>query len=378
MTTGLEPVRVLQLVTRMNIGGPARHVLALATGMPDDIRVEVAAGRPPAVEGELTRADVRVHPVPLVRPISPRQDVAAVRAVRRLMLGLGSQVLHTHMAKAGTVGRLAARTPTIRTIHTFHGHVLSGYFSRPAQRVFLEVERRLARRTDVLIAVSDEIRDGLLDLGIGRPSQYEVIPIGLDSTIARTAAPGQLRRAIGVAAETPLAGVVARLVPIKDHATLFHALASVPRLHLAVIGDGELRGELERLAGTLGISDRTHFTGWWHDMPAALADLDIVALSSRNEGTPVALMEAAACGRPIVATDVGGVASVVEPGSNGFLVAPADPTAFAAPLKILTDDASLRQSMGDAGRRRYEASAGLDPTHRLIELYRSLAGAVTC
>ncbi|MEX2555854.1 MAG: glycosyltransferase, partial [Actinomycetota bacterium] len=345
MTTGPDPIRVLQLVTRMNIGGPARHVLALAQGMPPHIQVEVAAGRPPAVEGELTEPAVPVHPVPLVRPVSPRQDLVAIRAVRRLLRNRETRVLHTHMAKAGAIGRVAARgLPHVRTIHTFHGHVLSGYFSRPLQRAFLEAERRLARETDVLVAVSSEIRDALLDLGIGRPSQYEVVPIG--TQIQQPAAGGRLRDALGLAPDVPLAGVVARLAPIKDHATLLVALVEVPRLHLAVLGDGELRNELERQASDMGLSGRVHFTGWWHDISSALVDLDMVVLTSRNEGTPVALLEAAAFGKPIVATDVGGVGAIVEDGVTGYLAASGDHDRIAGLLRRLSEDAELAARLG--------------------------------
>ena len=188
------------------------------------------------------------------------------------------------MAKAGTVGRLAALSSRAgharpRLVHTFHGHVLEGYFGRSQRRAFLEMERFLARRTDLLIAVSPEVRDELLDLGVGQPEQYRVVPLGLElGQLLEVGAPGgpagKLRSAIGLPAEVPLIGVLGRLVPIKDHPTLFHAMLEVPGAHLAVLGDGELRYNLESLARTLHIADRVHFLGWWLDVATALADVD--------------------------------------------------------------------------------------------------------
>ena len=169
---------------RLNIGGPAGQALLLAKGLEPEFPTLVAADTPNDREGELTDPEVPVEHVPFVRPVSPATDARALRAVRRLVKDSRPQVVHTHMAKAGTVGRLAvlssrpAHRPLL--VHTFHGHVLPGLFRRPAATGLHRIERRLARRTDVLVAVSPEVRDELLDLGIGKPDQYRVIPLGLD------------------------------------------------------------------------------------------------------------------------------------------------------------------------------------------------------
>jgi glycosyltransferase involved in cell wall biosynthesis len=352
---------VMLLITRLNIGGPAGQALLLAKGLEPKFSTLVAAGAPSAREGELTDPDVPVHRVPLVRPVSPATDARALRAVRQLVKDRRPQLVHTHMAKAGTIGRIAvlssrsANRP--RLVHTFHGHVLEGYFARPQQRAFVELERRLARRTDVLVAVSPEIRDELVDLGIGKPDQYRVIPLGLDLAPLLTvgtgsASQGNLRSTLGLSEDVPLVGVLGRLVPVKDHATLFEAIVATPGAHLAVLGDGELRQSLEGLSRHLGIAGRTHFTGWWDDVPLALADLDVVVLSSRNEGTPVALIEALAAGRPVVATDVGGVRHVVEDSATGWLCPPGDPAALAALLQRALADRQLATRLAEEGRRR--------------------------
>jgi glycosyltransferase involved in cell wall biosynthesis len=279
------------------------------------------------------------------------------------------------MAKAGTVGRLAARTVGHRplTIHTFHGHVLDGYFHPAVGRAFAAAERVLARHTDALVAVSDEIRDQLLDLGIGRPGQFHVIPLGLDLEpfLAVAAPSGALRSRLGIEPGTPLVGAVGRLVPIKDHATLFEAMTLVPSAHLAVVGDGELRSQLEALVDRHGLSGRVHFTGWVTDVAAAMGDLDVVVLTSRNEGTPVALIEASAAARPVVATDVGGVRSVVADGRTGVVVAPGDPQAVAGAIAGLLADPAARERLGGAGResvrRRFGQERLLEDVTRLYD-----------
>jgi glycosyltransferase involved in cell wall biosynthesis len=297
-----------------------------------------------------------VRRVPLVRPLRPDIDARAVVAVRRLLRETGARLVHTHMAKAGTVGRSAAWSvhPRPRTVHTFHGHVLDGYFSPAVRRTFIEIERRLARGTDVLVAISDEIRDELLDLRIGRPDQYRVIPLGFDLApfFAVDGQRGDLRRRLNLGPDVPLVVALGRLVPIKDHLTLFEAMARVPDAHLAVVGDGELRASLEARVAQMRLGDRIHFTGWMTDVASVLSDVDVVALTSRNEGTPVSLIEAAACGRASVATKVGGVGMVVEDGVNGYLTRPGDAVGFAAAVERLLAEPETRRGMGLAGRER--------------------------
>ncbi len=355
MTAPASASRILRLITRLNIGGPARQALLLTRDLAEQYPTVLAAGTPTAVEGELVDADVPVRRVPLVRPLRPSVDARAVVAVRRLITEIRPALVHTHMAKAGTVGRLSALTCSTRpvTVHSFHGHVLDGYFRAPVQRGFIEIERSLARRTDVLIAISPEIRDALLDLGIGRLQQYRVIPLGLDlsSFLAIQAPTGRLRSALGLGNDVALVGAIGRLVAIKDLETLFAALQHLGAVHLAVIGDGELRPYLEGRARAMGIADRVHFTGWWPDVPGAVSDLDVVALTSRNEGTPVSLIEAAAAGCPVVATRVGGVARTVEDGVTGYLARPGDSRQIADQISHLLAHSEIRRRMGQAGRR---------------------------
>jgi glycosyltransferase involved in cell wall biosynthesis len=346
--------RILRLITRLNVGGPARQALLLTRALADEYDVALLSGRATAEEGELQDPRVAVEYVPLVRPVRPAADVRALGILVRRLRHDRPAILHTHMAKAGTVGRVAARVSRCgsRTVHTFHGHVLEGYFSPRVERAFVRAEQMLARRTDVLVAVSPEIRDELVALGIGTAAQYEIIPVGLDLSafLAVSAPAGALRRRLGLPDDAHLIGSVGRLVPIKDHLTLLDALRSVPDAHLAVIGDGELRPELEAEVGRLDLGDRVHFIGWSDDLAADVSDLDLVVLSSRNEGTPTALVEAAAAAKAVVATDVGGVRTVVRDGETGLLVPPADGAALAGAVRRLLGDEALRRRMGAAAR----------------------------
>ena len=378
MNNGLEDPRVLRLITRLNVGGPARQALLLTRELQNRYDTVLAAGTPESHEGELSDPNIEVTRLPLVRPINPRLDAQALLRVRSLITTLRPAIIHTHMAKAGTVGRLAALSTTNRpiTIHTFHGHVLEGYFSDLTSRTFREAERLVAHRTDMLLAVSPQVRDELLSLGIGREDRFRVLPLGLDLdrfAIKSRPAGTDLRDELGIAPGTPLVGIVGRLVAIKDHATAFQAISALDGVHLAVIGDGELKSELEELAIELGIADRVHFTGWHPDVAQAISWLDVVLLTSRNEGTPVSLIEAAAAGRAVVATDVGGVRHVVEHGVTGIIVKPGDPRASAAAISSLLADPQTRQAMGQAGRTRSLSRFGKDQLiSNISSLYEEL------
>lgn len=354
---------VVRIITRLNIGGPARQALMLTEALRPEFSTVLAAGVPMPEEGELEDARVSVQRLPLVRRLEARADTRAFLATRRLLVSQRPRILHTHMAKAGAIGRAAALTlrHRPRLVHTFHGHVLDGYFRPAVERAFVATERMLARRTDALVAVSEEVRDKLLGLGVGRPDQWRVIRLGLDLApfLAATERSGALRTSLGLGPEVPLVGVVGRLVPIKDQATLFAAMELLPGMHLAVMGDGEMRGELERNALSGSAGQRIHFTGWRHDLAQVLRDLDAVALSSLNEGTPVALIEALAAGVPVVATNVGGVAAVVDDPGLGRLVSPGDPQSMAEGLRAVLAtssagiDTELRARVGTRfGRER--------------------------
>ena len=381
-----RPIRIARVIARLNIGGPAQHTVLLTAGLDRErFATTLITGVVGPEEGDFLEAarsrGVRPIVIPqLGRSIRPARDLAVLLTLVRLFRQLRPDIVHTHTAKAGTLGRLAARFAGVPvTVHTFHGHVLDGYFSPAVTRFFIGVERALGRRTDCLVTVSPRLRAELLAMGIGRPEHVKVIPLGLDLERFRRACPGVpvLRPALGLGADVPLLGIVGRLVPIKDHATLFQAMALLephdPPVHLVVVGDGEERPRLDGLAGRLGLGQRVHFLGWRSDLETILPELDMVVCASRNEGTPVAIIEAMAAGVPVVSTDVGGVADLVTHGETGWLVRAGDPPALAQAIQHLLGDAALRARLAAAGRPAALERHGVDGLIRRVEaLYTDL------
>ncbi len=319
----------------------------------------LAAGNVGPNEGELVDPEVSVTKVPLVRPIDPRDDLIALTKIRRLIDSYNPSIIHTHMAKAGTLGRIAPLTKASsrpKTVHTFHGHVLEGYFSNLKSNMFRYIERQLAKRTDLFIAVSQEIKDQLIDYGIGDEAKIRVVPLGIDlSAYAQldiASRDQSLAKELGLGPHTPLLGMVGRLVPIKDIPTALRALTNLEDCHLVIAGDGESRASLESLARSMSILDRVHFLGFRDDLANIYAGLDVVLLTSLNEGTPVSLIEAQAAGKPVIASRVGGVTSVIEHDKTGLLVEPADSDGLAIVIRQLLNNKTQRELYGRAGREK--------------------------
>ncbi len=389
-----DPVRVLRLITRLNVGGPAIQAITLSHRLTErGFRTLLAYGRLAEGEGDmryLLPESVETSYIPsLCRPVAPAHDSLALIAVYRLLCRSRPAIVHTHTAKAGTLGRLAAaiynrtigtRAP-VRVVHTYHGHVLEGYFSPRAERLFTSAERRLARITDAIVAISPQIRNELLnDHRIGRAEQYRVIRLGFDlrpliaiDDGARRAARG----ALGVPVDAHVVTTVGRLTAIKQHRLFLEAAQRIAAEDnsalFLVVGDGELRGELEGRANELGIRDRTRFLGWRRDLLTIYGATDLFMLTSRNEGTPVALIESLASGVPGVSTDVGGVRDVIESGEIGLLAPFGDARGLAESVLTLLSDPERRREMGERGRRamiaRYDAGSLVESVERL---YRDL------
>lgn len=314
----------------------------------------------------------------LARAVHPTSDARALGELLAIIRRFRPDVVHTHLAKAGALGRVAAavsRTPVI--VHTFHGNVLHGYFGPLRSAGFRSAERALARFSTAIVAISPRQRAELERLRIVRPPQLVEIPLGLDLAPYRSPQTGSLRKELGVGS-VPLVGIVARLVPIKRIDVLLRAVVlarvRVPDVHVVVIGDGELRPELELLARDLGIHGVTHFLGWRSDLPAIYADLDLVALTSDNEGFPVSLIEAMTAGRPVVATNVGGVGDLVST-ETGVLVPAGDTGALASAFVRLLGDPAERKALGIRGAARaYPEHDASTLVARVAALYRALLG----
>ncbi|MBI2496032.1 MAG: glycosyltransferase [Candidatus Omnitrophica bacterium] len=374
------PLKILRILTRMNIGGPAVHASILSTQLdPHRVTTHLVVGRPDATEGDLSGCvhgpHVRVTQLnTLGRALHPWKDVVSLARLLKMIWQDPPHILHTHMAKAGALGRLAGilynrvgpgrRRSKVILVHTFHGHVLDGYFAPWLSRFFLMLERWLARHTDCLIAVNQAVRRELLKHGIGRSEQWRVIPIGLNlSALAQLPVPN---------GTSPVRfGIVGRLVPIKNPQLFLEGLRRMVRdqpggsVAGIIVGDGPLRDALERVSERLGLSEIVRFAGWQRDLRMVYEGLDVVCLTSWNEGTPVSLIEAMAAGRAVVATDVGGVRELLADGEDsrvlipqrgfhiaqrGILVLPGDGAGLAAALNRVGHDPALRCRLGQAAR----------------------------
>ena len=380
-----RPIRILRLVARLNIGGPAVHLGVLAEQLhPPDYETLTVTGAEGADEGNYFAlmgrdvANLRVIPA-LGREIHPLRDLATLRAVLALIREFRPDIVDTHTAKAGTLGRLAAWWCRVPAVHTFHGHVFHGYFSPMKTRVFVAIERWLARQTACLIAVSEAVRRDVLAAGVGTATRFEVVSLGLDLAPFEQAEQhrGALRRDLGLPADVPLIGIVARLVPIKQHELFLDVAARLVALgspaHLVIVGDGECRAEVERGIAARNLGQRVHLVGWRSDLPVIYADCDVVLLTSKNEGSPVALIEAHAAACPVVATRVGGVPDVVVEGETGWLCDDGDVEGLAAATARLLSNNDERRRFGAAGRRRAVSRFGAARLGRDMDrLYRSL------
>lgn len=394
-----EPIRILRVIARLNVGGPAIHVALTSAGLAArGYQTRLLAGEVGPGEGDMEYfakdRGVAVEHVPgMGREIRGASDVRSLMHLLRVMREFKPHIIHTHTAKAGALGRTAARfylrtrkpdAPLPGILHTFHGHVLEGYFGRARSAFFRVLERRLASSAHRLVTPSQSIAEELLKMRIGKREQYRVVPLGfeLEPFLAigprDPTEPHPFRAELGIPADASVIGIVGRLTAVKNHRMFLTAASRLPRrtktpLHFVVIGDGEMRGELEALTKELGIAESVHFAGWRKDLPAVYRELDVLALTSTNEGTPVSLIEAMAAGRAVVATGVGGVADVVKDATTGLLVTPGRDDLFAVAMGRLADDPELRTRLASAARedaaKRFTVSRLLDD---LDALYKTL------
>ena len=392
MPTTDEPIRILRVIARLNMGGPAIHVSSLAAGL------ETRGYHTTLVAGSLARGEdsmdflaerlgVEVVSIPeLQREVSVLHDARSVRHMTALIRRERPHILHTHTAKAGAIARAAAllagdaRPPIV--VHTFHGHVLKGYFGPARTAFFRQVERNLARSSDVLIAVSPEVRDELVEHGIAPREKFAVIRLGipLEDRLGDATADLDYRRLYGISLNAFVVGWAGRMTGVKDTDAVLEIVRATRERGvdavLCMVGDGPDRERLEQLAHDLGIARSTFFTGYQSDVAGFYHLFDAFLLPSVNEGTPVSAIESLASRTPVVANRVGGVPDVVRDGVDGFLVEPGDTAGAADRLVQLAGDRDLRARLGEAGRasvfERYAVSRLVDDVDRL---YRSLLAA---
>ena len=360
--------KVLRIINRLNLGGPTYNAAYLSKFLSPEFETLLVAGMKDDSEesSEFIVKNLDLHPVyipEMYRELNPLRDYKSYFKIRKLIRDFKPDIVHTHAAKAGAVGRLAAAHEGVPVIiHTFHGHVFHSYFSPAKTRVFLEIERYLAKRTTKIITLSEIQKHELSSIyKVAPPEKFEIIPLGFDLEKFETgqeAKRKQFRQAYNVADDEIAIGIVGRLVPVKNHRLFLKALSIVAtktskKIRAFIIGDGEQRNSIELFANELGLQFNNGnprekniltFTSWIKDIDVSNAGMDIVALTSNNEGTPVSLIEAQASGKPIVSTSIGGIEDIVVQNKTALLSAINDENALATNLLKLIEDDELRKS----------------------------------
>ena len=367
--------RVLRILNRLIIGGPSKNAVYLTRFMQPDFDTLLVIGGKEDHEQDAdflaTANNIEPACIPeMKRAISPAGDWAAYNKLKKLIKEFKPDIVHTHAAKSGALGRLAAKHSNVPVIvHTFHGHVFHSYFNSLKTNVFIRAERYFAGFSDAIVAISDVQKKELSnDFNIAPADKFRVVPLGLDLdsfVIEQDEKRTKFRNEFGLDNETVAIGIIGRLVPIKNHSLFLKGLKYVldnssVKVKAFIIGDGESRDGIQQMADELGVkfsrhTDNEHshslvFTSWRTDVDTICAGLDIIALTSLNEGTPVSLIEAQAAGKPIVSTRVGGIADVVLENKTALLSDIDDEAAFSKNLLQLVTDSGLRNKFSNEGK----------------------------
>ena len=364
--------KVLRIINRLNLGGPTYNASYLSAHLAPEFETMLVAGMKDDSEAssQYITQKLGLEPVyvkDMYREINPFKDRKAYIEIKRIIREFKPDIVHTHAAKSGAIGRLAAIAEGVPLIyHTFHGHVFHSYFNPIKTQAFLQIERYLAKKSTKIIAISNKQKEELCnDFSIAPSSKFEIVPLGFDldrfqeNTVEKRKS---FRKKYGLGDQDVAIGIIGRLVPIKNHAFFLDAFAKMKAktnnsVKAIIIGDGEIRSEIEGFAREKGLSisaDKAEgadvlFTSWIKEIDTALPGLDIVALSSLNEGTPVSLIEAQAAGVPIVSTKVGGIEDIVIENETALLSSLDDIDLYANQLLKLTNDAALRASFSKKG-----------------------------
>ncbi len=365
--------KVLRIINRLNLGGPTFNAAYLSKFLAPEFETLLVSGMKADSEesSEFIVKNLDLKPVyipEMYRELNPFRDYKSYFKIRKLIRDFKPDIVHTHAAKAGAVGRLAAAHEGVPVIiHTFHGHVFHSYFSPAKTRVFLEIERYLAKKTTKIVTLSEIQKHELSSIYKVAPAQkFEIIPLGFDLEKFETGQDEKrkkFRQAYNLDDNEIAIGIVGRLVPIKNHKLFLKALSIVAaktskQIRAFIIGDGDERSNIELYAKELGLqfnnSDLKQkniltFTSWIKDIDVSNAGMDMIALTSNNEGTPVSLIEAQASGKPIVSTSIGGIEDIVIQNRTALLSAINDEQMLAANLLKLIEDDVLRESFSATG-----------------------------
>ncbi|MCB0396451.1 MAG: glycosyltransferase [Flavobacteriales bacterium] len=368
--------RILRIINRFNLGGPTFNAVHLTKDLTDPFETKLIGGvkNDDEESSEFIAREAGIEPLiipAMQRDIRLLEDWKAYRQIRKIIREYRPHIVHTHASKAGLLGRLAAIRENVPVIvHTFHGHVFHSYFNPVKTGIFKQIERYLAARSQAIIAISEVQKEELSTQHKICPAEkMRVVPLGLDLAKFSDTEPGyrdDFRKRYHIESDQIAIGIIGRLVPVKDHALFLRAMQQVNmrypgKVKFLIIGDGALREDLSVQARELGFQTNgmnteitpDHnllFTSWIKNVAWANAGLDLVVLTSLNEGTPVSLIEAQAAGNPVVSTDAGGVTNVVRDGVSGFISPREESAPFVEYVSDLVSDADKRREFGSAGR----------------------------
>jgi glycosyltransferase involved in cell wall biosynthesis len=366
--------RILRILNRLAIGGPLLNASYLTKYMAPEFETMLVVGEREDHEKDASFVTdaLGIQPVfipEMGRSVDPRKDYMAYKKMKKLIADFRPDIVHSHAAKPGAIGRMAARAMNVPVIvHTYHGHVFHSYFHPLKTKIFINIERRLGKKTDAIIAISQQQKKELtVDFNIAPENKFRVVPLGLDLDkfqVDRQEKRQAFRSSFGIKEDEVVLTITGRLVPIKNQVLFLEGVKhllqnSRQRIKAFIVGDGETRKLLEEKARQLGIGfttekDRKHdqplvFTSWRSDIDYINAGSDIVVLTSFNEGTPVSLIEAQAAGKPVVSTRVGGIEDVVKDNETGLLSDINDTATFAENLLKMAENKELRCKFGKAG-----------------------------
>jgi len=338
-----KPIRIVFIISRLSVGSPAMHAALLTQRFgPPGYESTLMCGEQEIDGGDMAyfAESHRVQPVyvrGMARSLNPFSNILVIWRLYRLLRQIKPDVVHTHMAKAGFVGRVAAWLAGVPVIvHTFHGVAFSDQHDWILKRLFILLERLAASMSDTIITLTQSLRHELAETySVARQARMTILPLGLDleGFAHATRKNGDFRKKWNIPNDAPLVGIVGRLAPIKNHDLFLRAVAQVkaqvPNAHFVIVGDGETRADVEAQVKALNLSDSVTFTGWQRDLIPLYSDLDILVNSSTSEGTPTPIIEALAAGCPVVATAVGGVPDMLDHGQLGMLALPGNPDSLA-------------------------------------------------
>ncbi|MFL5774570.1 MAG: glycosyltransferase [Flavisolibacter sp.] len=362
-------------MNRLAVGGPVLNATYLTRFMQPDFETLLVVGEKEDHEKSASyladQLGITYTTIPgMGRSINPASDYFAYQRLKKLILDFKPDIVHTHAAKPGALGRLAAASAKVPAIvHTFHGHVFHSYFNSAKTNFFIRAEQYLGKKSDAIIAISEQQRKELVeDFRIAEAEKFHVVPLGFDLDrfhLNQDEKRNDFRKEFSVADDEIAIGIIGRLVPVKNHYLFLKAIRHVmdqsqKKIRAFIIGDGETRNDLENIARETGISFTTEkslehdktlvFTSWRSDVDVINAGLDIVCLTSFNEGTPVSLIEAQAANKPIVSTRVGGIADIIIEGETGLLADVKETEVFSDHVLHLVNDEALRKKLGEGSR----------------------------